>query len=296
LNDSPLFFAIRNRHLYFVRALLLARMETQSLSRVELVCAGIYGLLLEWATIKQLQAYSYGQFLIMFDGAPLVIALAWACIIYTSMEFSDRIKLPEPVRPALDALLGLNIDLALDAIAIRLGMWTWGVIGINDQWFGVPWGNFWAWFIVIAAYSSFIRLLRRWRGRRVLEWLYAPAAVGLSLVVLLFTNRLFTNVIRYIGDGLIGPVVLIGGGLLLIALSRPKVEKAGAPDWLVLAVPMVNHVLMMIAGIIYGFYAQQPMLAVIGVVMIAIGLVVHLAPWWVGRTKLKTESQRVAGD
>lgn len=57
------------------------------------------------------------------------------------MEFSDRIKLPEPVRPALDALLGLNIDLALDAIVIRLGMWTWGVIGINDQWFGVPSGQ-----------------------------------------------------------------------------------------------------------------------------------------------------------
>jgi hypothetical protein len=285
------YFLLFEITIYVLFALCFWHAANRSKFRVmELVFAGVYGLLLEWATIKQLQAYSYGQFLLMFDGAPLVIALAWACIIYTSMEFSDRIKLPEPVRPALDALLGLNIDLALDTIAIRLGMWTWGVIGINDQWFGVPWGNFWAWFIVIAGYSGFVRLLRRWQGKPILEWLYVPAALGLSLVVLLFTNELFRSVVSKIGGGLIGPVVLISGALILIAINRPRVEKPGAPDWLVFAVPMVNHVLMMVAGIIYGYYAQIPMLAVIGVAMLVIGLVVHLAPWWAGRGKAKTES------
>lgn len=39
---------------------------------------------------------------------------------------------------------------------------------------------------------------------------------------------------RYIGDGLIGPVALIVGALLLIAFSRPRVLKPGTPDLVVL--------------------------------------------------------------
>lgn len=58
---------------------------------------------------------------------PLCIGVAWKSrIIYSAMEFSDASSLPYWLRPILDGLLALNIDLALDAIAIRFGFWGLG--------------------------------------------------------------------------------------------------------------------------------------------------------------------------
>ncbi len=114
---------------------------------LELVFTLLYGVLLEWLTIRQLAAYRYGQFLIMIDDAPLVIGMGWAVIIYSAMEFTSRLRMPDMARPLFDALLALNIDLSMDAIAIRLmdgvtpgqGMWHWGAITTqNAEWFGVP--------------------------------------------------------------------------------------------------------------------------------------------------------------
>lgn len=60
--------------------------------------------------------------------------------------------------------------------------------------------------------------------------------------------------------------------------------------------PMVNHVLMMGAGIIYGFYSQTPALALIAVVMLVMGLLVHLVPWWTARRQNSQQPQPAPGD
>lgn len=93
---------------------------------LELFAGGAFGVLLELATIRQLNAYEYGRFLVMVLDVPLCIGLAWGAIIYPVTEFSDASNLPYWTRPILDGLLALNIDLALDAVAIRLGFWDWG--------------------------------------------------------------------------------------------------------------------------------------------------------------------------
>jgi len=111
--------------------------------------AGIlFGILLEYVTIQQLQAYSYGRFLIMLGDVPLPIGVAWGCIVYSASLFSEASNLPEWAKPVLDALFALNIDLSMDVIAIRLGFWSWS-IDIHSQFFGVPYANFWAWFWVV---------------------------------------------------------------------------------------------------------------------------------------------------
>src|SRR6476659_5435776 len=125
-----------------------------------LVAGMIYGVLLEYGAIATFHAYVYGHFLIMIFGAvPLCIGVSWGMIIYTAMETSDRFALPWYLRPILDALLALTIDLSMDAIAIRLGFWTWGQAG---PWFGVPLGNFYAWFIVVLSFSLLLRLGHHW--------------------------------------------------------------------------------------------------------------------------------------
>ena len=94
----------------------------------------------------------------MIGDVPLCIGVAWSCIIYSAMEFSDASSLPYWARPILDGLLALNIDLALDAVAIRLGFWSWGQ-GLKFQYFGVPYANFWAWVLVVFSFSLGYRLL-----------------------------------------------------------------------------------------------------------------------------------------
>jgi uncharacterized membrane protein len=123
----------------------------------------LFGLLLELATIQQLNAYKYGCFLVMLGPVPVVVGVAWGTIIYSVRSFSDKTNLPEWARPVLDGLMALNIDLSMDAIAIRLGMWDWGN-GFDYQYFGVPYNNFWAWFWVVFSFSASLRLLSKLPG------------------------------------------------------------------------------------------------------------------------------------
>lgn len=126
---------------------------------IEVLMSLVYGVLLEWATLRQLQVYSYGDFLLMIDGAPLSIGMGWAVIIYAAMTLSDRLAISDRVRPLADGLFALNIDLAMDAIAIRQGLWTWGILGLEEDWFGVPWGWDFAGMAILIGSSS-IRLQR----------------------------------------------------------------------------------------------------------------------------------------
>jgi hypothetical protein len=252
---------------------------------LELLWAGLYGFLLEWLTIKQLHAYHYGQFLVMIDDAPLAIALAWAVVIYSSMGFTSRLQLSEPARPILDALLALNIDLALDAVAIRLGMWTWHGVALDQQWFGVPWANFLAWFIVIWSYSGFIRALRSWQRHRWRRWLYTPLAMLLSLFVLTASSGLYRFMADNIGGGALAPLLLIGGSLLILLDLRPGLGSPELPESMIILVPVVFHAFALIAGLGSGIFARQPLLAVIGVTMLAVGLGIHALPWWMARSR-----------
>jgi hypothetical protein len=59
----------------------------------------LFGVALELATIRQLNAYEYGRFLLMVLDVPLCIGVAWGCIIYSVMEFSDASSLPYWFRP-----------------------------------------------------------------------------------------------------------------------------------------------------------------------------------------------------
>jgi hypothetical protein len=74
--------------------------------------------------------------------------------------------------PFVDAVLAISLDLAFDAIAIRMGLWTWRGIGPDQGWFGVPAGNFYAWLFVTLAFSLLTRWLRDVsRDHPVREWL-----------------------------------------------------------------------------------------------------------------------------
>jgi hypothetical protein len=251
------------------------------------LCAGVlFGLLLEWATIQQLNAYAYGRFLLMLGEVPLAIGVAWGVILYTARLFSDATSLPGWARPVLDALLGLNLDLALDAVAIRLGFWDWGG-GFSRWYFGVPYENFWAWFWVVFSFSAGLRLLSRWRHPAG-AWLAPAGAVVIGVAGVLATNAFITG-IQSEAASLGAIAAVLGGALVLMLALRPRLHVRPVPRLAAWA-PLVFHAYFLAAGLISGAILRPPFLLLVSLAMIAVALALHGSILWaagwraVGRT------------
>lgn len=232
----------------------------------------IFGWLLEWATILQLDAYEYGNFILKVGPLPLSIGIGWGVIIYSARLFSDASNLPVGARPLLDALLALNIDLSMDAIAIRIGMWDWGQ-GLDFQYFGVPYANFWAWFWVVFSFSMALRLLiglPKWAGR----WLAPLGAIVLATLCVLGTNALIVYVLRPVGLYEASNAIVLFGALAMILALRPKFNQS-LPDAMSFWVPFAFHVIFLAFGLISGALVQIPFLFVVSIIMLLISLYLH---------------------
>jgi uncharacterized membrane protein len=238
---------------------------------IRLAAGVLFGLILEFATIWQLEAYSYGTFLLMLSNVPLAIGIGWGVIIYSTKLFSDATNLPETVRPLLDGLLALNIDLAMDAVAIRLGMWDWGM-GLQFQYFGVPYANFWAWFWVVVFFSASMRWLTS-KARGNWRWLAPFGATLIGLIGVLGTNALIVYIVpRQFYELTIGfPLV---STLLLVLLHRPKFTgRPPAPPafW----VPFGFHAYFLTAGLLSGTILDPRVLLAVSITMFLISLYLH---------------------
>jgi hypothetical protein len=247
-----------------------------------LLAGVLFGLLLEWATIQQLNAYEYGHFLVMLGPVPVVIGVAWGTIIYSVCAFSDSTNLPEWARPVLDGLLALSIDLSMDAIAIRLGMWDWGN-GLDYQYFGVPYNNFWAWFWVVFSFSFSLRMLSKLPGFWG-RWLSPAGAIICGTAGVLITNRLITSIhIELVHYSVI--IAVLGGALLLVLALRPKIS-ARFQGAFVFLVPLGFHAYFLIAGLISGVILNPPFLLMASMIMSMMALGLHreaLKKWYLSK-------------
>ncbi len=237
---------------------------------MRLLAGVLFGVMLELATIRQLRAYEYGQFLIMVWDVPLCIGVAWSAILYSVMEYSDASSISYWMRPVLDGLLALNIDLALDAVAIRFGFWDWGQ-GSEFQYFGVPYANFWAWFWVVFSFSLGYRVFAR-RQDWVGVWISPVLALIVGLAGVLGTNAL---IVFGIPPALRTPTIFATLSLALIVtlLLRPRFHLRSVPS-LVFWVPFLTHAYVLIAGLIAGILLDLPILLWVGLLMFG------LAAYW----------------
>lgn len=151
---------------------LLARESLRKKLGVYLLLAGtIYGMILELISSHVSHTYTYGNFYLMFFGVPWFIAMDWAIIFYLAMSYSDQFEIPWYAKPFIDALVALNLDLAMDTIAIRAGFWAW-VIPLDKEWYGVPFENLSGWILAVLTFSFLIRFIRRFNPKRLLVKLF----------------------------------------------------------------------------------------------------------------------------
>ena len=207
---------------FFVLAAWLA-LRRGRLPFLELASAAMFGLLLEEGDQLIFETYHYAEaWVLQLDRAPLVIGLTWALIIAGAMRITDALGVRRRWAPYVDSVLAISLDLAFDAIAIRMGLWTWREVGATDGWFGVPAGNFYAWLFVTWAFSFVSRWLREAAGTRpTLDWLQLLVPIP-AFVIFLFTLVPFS---------LIKPLVdsTTGGGLVLFLLALAGF--VGAAAW-----------------------------------------------------------------
>jgi hypothetical protein len=267
-----IYFILFEIIIYFQLALCLHHAWKQGTANLLMLFAGIlFGVSLELATIRQLNAYQYGQFLIMVLDVPLCIGVAWGCILYSVMECSNASSLPYWTRPILDGLLALNIDLALDAVAIRFGFWDWGQ-GLEFQYFGVPYANFWAWFWVIFFFSLGYRIFARQEGR-VGTWVSPLLGLVIGLAGVLGTNAFIVFVVPMDYRPSVVAITLIIALVLVIAL-RPRFYLKEVPS-LVFWVPFLMHAYILVAGLASGVILDPPFLLWAGLIMIVIAFYLH---------------------
>jgi len=146
----------------FISFLLIVAREIylRNFSRLfEIVSCAIFGLILEIGDTYLAHTYSYNQsFLVKLAHVPVSIGLGWAVIIYCAMLLSDQYNIPWTLRPFMDALTALTLDLSMDVVAIRLGFWSW-TIPLDKEWYGVPFENLVGWILVVLSFSFLIRFI-----------------------------------------------------------------------------------------------------------------------------------------
>jgi hypothetical protein len=251
---------------------------------IELGAGVLYGLTLETLTIVQFHAYQYGHFLIMFGPVPLAIGVGWGIILYSAMTFADAFALRAWAAPALVGLLGLNIDLGMDAVAIRLHMWQWLGLAYNQQWFGVPYGNFYAWFIVLCSSSALLWLARPHTSQP--GWQGPLAALGAllgSVIILVLLDELEVQYVTHGGIVWLPMAILVIGGVIVVVWDvlarrspvRTPTVKAPANALIPTMVPFYFHLFFLTMLFVAGIASRLPILVAISLAMLAISLALH---------------------
>ncbi|ACV13088.1 hypothetical protein Huta_2927 [Halorhabdus utahensis DSM 12940] len=242
--------------------------------RTTMVVSGLaYGLLLEQLTILAYEAYSYpvGEYLVTLANVPLAIGLLWASVLYAGYVSARNGGLTGIAAALFVALFALHVDLAIDAVAIRVPYWEWGRWG---EWFGVPLGNFVGWFWVAVAYGGWWWFVeRQWPD---LSRMATGAAVVGGIVVP--TGGLMVTLAVY--DVLVFPTAgLLAGTAGTVALAIAIVMRAGwqphAPPTPIAAIPVVTHVFFLGVALWLGYGRG---LIAIGLVMLMVSVLVHLPP------------------
>ncbi|MEI6304521.1 MAG: carotenoid biosynthesis protein [Candidatus Taylorbacteria bacterium] len=194
MNFSINYFLIFESLAFISFALVIAReiYHRNYLRLFEIVSCAVFGMILEIGNTYLAHTYSYStSFLFNLAHVPVAIGLSWAVIIYCVMLLSDQYNIPWHLRPFMDALGAVLLDMTMDIVAIRLGFWTW-TIPLNTEWYGVPFENLVGWILVVLSFSFIIRFIRTLNPRRLLTIFIMVMSPFLSYIGLLLGLTIFS--------------------------------------------------------------------------------------------------------
>jgi len=118
---------------------------------LEFLALAAYGYALERIAIGVFASHDYGpSWSVAPGGVPLAVAACWAAVILSALALAHRVGRRSPGGLALGAALcGVGLDLLMEPVAVRSGLWRWTPPG---PWHGVPVGNFVGWGVIVGVY------------------------------------------------------------------------------------------------------------------------------------------------
>jgi hypothetical protein len=279
---NPVYVIVELAATTFFLILAVLALRRGRLPFLELVSAAMFGILLEEGDQLIFETYEYAaDWILAIDRAPVVIGLTWALIIAGAMRITDALGVRRRYAPFVDSVLALMLDLAFDAIAIRMGLWTWRGVGHADGWFGVPAGNFYSWLFVTLGFSLFTRQLRdAARQRPALEWLQLLVPIP-AFVFLVACIIPFALVLPFVDPAPGGGLVLFGltfAAFLAVAAwgvfgpdrGRPNGASVAIVDLrMAFVIRFAIHGFFLVALFWLGLAQTEPILLVISLTLLA---------------------------
>lgn len=196
-NSVDLNFYFAFEFLGFISFVIILAREIYQKNKIrifEIFSCLAFGMILEIGNTYLAHTYYYSQeFLVKIFNVPLAIGFGWVTIIYCAMLLSDQYNIPWTLRPFMDALTAIILDLSLDTIAIRLGFWHWA-IPLDQEWYGVPFENLVGWILVVLSFSFIVRYLRTLNFDRSLTRIILILSPLLAYVFLILGLLLFSAV------------------------------------------------------------------------------------------------------
>jgi hypothetical protein len=285
---------------FFVIAAWLA-LRRGRMPFLELISAAMFGLLLEEGDQLVFETYHYSEaWILAIDRAPLVIGLSWALIIAGAMRITDALGVRRRWAPFVDSVLAISLDLAFDAIAIRMGLWTWREVGPTQGWFGVPAGNFYAWLFVTWGFSFVTRWLREAAATRPgLGWLQllVPIPAWLILLVGLLPFTLLVPIVDPAPGGGMALFLIAMAAFLAAAGWGVFGPDRGVPNGasvaivdlrLAIAIRLAIHLFFLVALFVIGLAATQPV--ILGAALALLGAEIPLTMLLASRRGLESRA------
>ncbi len=270
-------------------------------------------MILEIANIYFSHNYSYSQnFLISIAGVPLAIGLGWGVIIYSAMLLSDQYNIPWKIRPFMDALTAVVLDIAIDPVAIRLGFWNWKM-PLGNEWYGVPFENLAGWIFVTLSFSFVIRFIRTLNYKRFftkLLMIFSPIISYVLSMLGLFIFSIIAIIPYQINDWksifsliynppnlsilynphvqlwkLIILIIILTEFVHIVAFNIIKYRKNYLKNFDIVSFISLTgiHLIFLTALISTNLYIELPILLVISIIALSIHLLLHLLPYIINR-------------
>jgi uncharacterized membrane protein len=155
---------------------------------VEFFALVAYGFSLELVAMTVFHSHDYGAAWRLTPwGVPLAVAVVWGAVIPAAIAVAARLGFDAGGRSAAAAaLLATAVDLLIEPVAVRAGLWRWTPPG---PWLGVPIGNFVGWGVIVGSYAwgaartdATASLRARAAKRLVLAAASIAALVGVGLL------------------------------------------------------------------------------------------------------------------
>jgi len=267
----------------------------------------IYGMILEALNIHMSgEIYTYSPvFLLEILGVPLAIGAGWAVLFYLAYSLADRFNLAWWQSPFLMALIALSYDLAMDAVAIRLGFWQWK-IPLDQEWFGVPYDNFFGWLAVVWTFAFFINLsfqdFVKEKYRKIIRYTSPIASallLGMEIMVYVNLSAVLSGkfswgeAIRYYNNGQYSyayvPEVQTAKGFLLLSIilslsaaisfwKKKSKSSVKSGDIFSYYLSLSIHLMFFSFLFVSGIYKDYPIFIMISALMLLLNLLLENYP------------------